>query len=124
MTEVSKKKLLRFLMTGVLITGIHTVAAYLAIRYFESPVTVANGGAFILATVCSYTINTLWSFSSKVKGLSFFRFICVSCAGFSLAWSVSGTIDDIGLHYLIGILGVAITVPPVTFILHNFWTYR
>jgi hypothetical protein len=48
----------------------------------------------------------------------------VSVAGFLLAMLVAWAAQTAGLHYLLGIGAVALTIPAFTFVLHNFWTYR
>ena len=71
-----------------------------------------------------FLINTLWSFSKSLHGKNMSRFIVVSMIGCFLAMTVSGLADLYSFHYAIGIIWVALTVPPVTFLLHSFWTYR
>ena len=85
---------------------------------------MANGIAFLLATIFSYTINTLWSFSSLLHRRTLVRFGVVTILGGVLAMLISGLADIHGLHYAIGIALVATFVPPVTFLLHNSWTYK
>jgi putative flippase GtrA len=93
--------------------------------HFVAPApSIANGVAFVVATIFSYTINTLWSFSSPLHGRNLFRFVAVSMVGCLLAVTVSGTAQHYGLHYWYGIGLVVFTVPPVTFLLHSLWTYR
>jgi len=38
--------------------------------------------------------------------------------------TVSGLAHWFGFHYAIGIALVVVTVPPLTFVLHNSWTYN
>lgn len=118
------KRAVRFGITGAFVTGVHFVVAVFCVRYVVPNPPVANGVAFIFATVTSYMINTVWSFSSKLHGQTLFRFGVVSSIGFVLAISVAWVVDTLGFGYLTGIFAVAITVPPTTFFLHNFWTYR
>lgn len=114
----------RFVISGLLVTGLHAVVAVAVMRFVLPVPTLANGVAFVTATLCSYAVNTLWSFSSSLNKNNLFRFILVSSVGLFLAVGVSGTAQYYELHYLVGIGLVACTVPPVTFLLHSFWTYR
>jgi putative flippase GtrA len=123
-SEAFLQKAIRFALTGILITGIHVVVAFLSVQYLAFPPAVANAVAFATATICSYLINTTWSFSSRLERANLYRFIAVSSVGLFLAVAVSAFVDQMGLHYGIGIFAVALTVPPVTFLLHNYWTYR
>lgn len=114
----------RFAISGLLVTGLHVFVATGFIRLLAAAPPVANGVAFVVATVFSYMINTLWSFSSPLYGRNLLRFVLVSMVGCLLAMTVSSVAQDYGLHYLYGIGLVALVVPPVTFLLHNYWTYR
>ena len=118
------KQASRFAISGLLATTLHVLIAVSVIRLFALQAPLANGIAFIVATVFSYTANTLWSFSSPLRGRNLLRFICVSCIGLILAVGISTLAECVGLHYLAGIGLVAVIIPPVTFLLHRFWTYR
>lgn len=118
------KRAIRFSFSGLIVTGVHFCIAYILIRYMLLFPPLANGVAFILATVVSYYINTLWSFSRGINGCTLFRFLVVSGFGFSLAIFVSWGVAVIGGGFLVGIIAVAGTVPIATFLMHNFWTYR
>ena len=117
-------RFVRFAATGLLLTGVHTLLATLFIKLVTPIPPLANGLAFASATVLSYLINTHWSFSARPSRNTFRKFLIVSVTGFLLAVLVSWLVQWAGYHYLLGILAVALCVPPVTFLLHNFWTYR
>ena len=121
---ISLKQAKRFIVSGLLVTGLHFVVATIFIHLVSPVPALANGIAFMVATSFSYFINTLWSFSRPLHGKTMTRFILVSIVGCLLAMAVSGLADFYGMHYAIGIAWVAVTVPPVTFLLHSFWTYR
>ncbi|RON01585.1 sugar translocase [Pseudomonas brassicacearum] len=118
------KRGLRFAVTGLFVTVLHAVIAVLFINYVLPMPPLANGAAFAVATVVSYVINTTWSFSSRLHGRTLMRFMAVSGAGLLLAMVVAWAAQMAGLHYLLGIGAVALTIPAFTFVLHNFWTYR
>lgn len=118
------KRALRFSLSGLLVTALHVVIATVFIEVIWSEPSVANGVAFAMATIISYLINTRWSFSSRLHGKNLFRFGVVSFLGLFLAMSISGIAHAYGLHYWWGIFFVVCVIPPVTFLLHNFWTYR
>ena len=128
MTSVEKSALiqrgLRFAVTGVFVTALHALVAVLFIHFISAPPPLANGVAFAVATVVSYVINTTWSFSARLHGRTLVRFLLVSVCGFFLAMFVAWAAQMAGLHYLLGIGAVALTIPAFTFVLHNFWTYR
>jgi putative flippase GtrA len=119
-----KRSGLRFVVTGVLTTGVHVLVATLAIRAFGVPTPLANGAAFIVATIFSYMVNTFWSFSANFEIGNSLRYFLVTMIGFMTAVAVSACADYFGLHYMVGILMVVMVLPPINFGLHMFWTYR
>lgn len=122
--HVQLRRAQRFAMSGLLVTGLHVLVAASFIHFVAPRPSVANGIAFVAATIVSYLINTLWSFSSPFRKSSFIRFILVSVIGCVLAMSVSGLAEFYGMSHWVGIACVVAVVPPVTFLLHTFWTYR
>jgi putative flippase GtrA len=121
---VLMKRAMRFACTGLFVTGVHVAIAVLFIQHILPLPPLANGVAFVGATAVSYFVNTFWSFSGQLQGKIFLKFLVVSIAGFWLAVLVAFIAQINGLGYLHGILAVALTVPPVTFLMHNFWTYK
>ena len=120
----SYKKINRFLITGILVTSVHAVIAVILIHNMILKPPLANGVAFILATVTSCVINTRWSFSSKLSHHVIFKFCTVSIIGLLISVSVAWVAQELGVSYLFGIFFIAIISPAITFILHNFWTYK
>jgi putative flippase GtrA len=114
----------RFAVSGLLATGLHVLIAVSFIKLILPSPMLANGVAFAMATVFSYLINTLWSFSSRLHGKNLRRFVVVSALGCLLSVAVSGLAEHYGLPYELGIVLVVLSVPPATFLLHSFWTYR
>jgi putative flippase GtrA len=123
-SPVLTKQAIRFAVSGLLVTGLHVLIATVFILYVSHTPTLANGLAFVVATVFSYWINTTWSFSSTLYGRNLIRFCIVSFIGLLLAMIISGATQYFGLDYLYGIAVVACIISLVTFLLHNFWTYR
>ena len=118
------RRAIRFALTGLFVTTVHAVIAILLIQYLFLNPPLANGTAFLCATIISYIINTTWSFSAQMHGRILLRFSSVSIIGFLLAMVVAWVVQHLGFSYLSGICTVALTVPPITFLLHNYWTYR
>jgi putative flippase GtrA len=118
------KRALRFTCSGILVSGIHAVIALTLLQLAIASPALANGAAFLVATAVSYTLNTLWSFSSRLTGRTLRRFIGVSVSGLILAMSIARVCELAGLADWQGIVAVVLVIPPFTFVLHNFWTYR
>lgn len=117
-------RLLRFGMTGVLVTTVHALIAILCVETGLTGPALANGAAFTGATLLSYVINTRWSFAMPLHGRTLARFLLVSLVGFWLAVMIAGAVERAALDYLLGIAAVAAVVPVLTFCMHNFWTYK
>ena len=118
------RNILRFAISGLFVTGVHVLIATILISFILITPSLANGVAFVVATLFSYLINTLWSFSSSLHKRNLYRFFLVSFIGLLLSMSISGAAQYGGLYYLYGIAFVVCIVPAVTFLLHNFWTYQ
>jgi len=117
-------KLLRFGVSGLLITGLHASIALTLIEYAGTGPALANALAFVCSTAGSYLLNTLWSFSSSPALANVWRFALVSLGGLTLTALVSEATQIAGGGPGLGIAMVICVVPPVTFIAHRCWTYR
>ena len=118
------KRIVRFAFTGVLATILHASIAVFIIEKVVPTPPLANGVAFAIATALSYLLNTTWSFSRPLRGKNLFRFFLVSSVGLLLAMSISMVAEFLGIRYYYGIVMIIFIVPPLTFFLHNCWTYR
>jgi len=114
----------RFAVSGVVATGVHALVAAGVMNLVLPSPPLANALAFAVATASSYVLNTTWSFSSRPDRRNFTRFIVVALLGCAMAAAVSGLAQQFGLDFWVGVGLVVLTVPPVTFLLHGYWTYR
>lgn len=117
-------RLFRFGLIGLLMTGLHFAIAVSLIKWGSVTPPMANGVAFLVSTIASYMLNTVWSFSRRIEGRTLIRFISVSLFGFFFTYVVASSVEYLGYRYLIGVFAVAFIVPPFTFLMHNYWTYR
>lgn len=124
MTSAHVRRLLRFGIAGVGSTVLHTLVALGLINGISTAPPWANGIAFCVATVFSYLVNTLWSFSAPLHGQNLRRFLIVSAIGFFLAMGLAWFAELVGWPPLGGIALVVCVVPAVSFLLHSLWTYR
>lgn len=116
--------LFRFAFSGVLATGIHYAVAMWYLTFVHDSPALANGLAFIIATLFSCVMNTLWSFSRILSVTVVRRFGVVACLGCLLSVCVAGTAAWLGIPNQVGIFCTVLFVTPVTFLLHRHWTYR
>lgn len=124
MNRGNVQRLARFSTSGILSTGIHCGVAVLAILHASLSPPLANVIAFCVATVFSYWLNTVWSFSKPHSRAFFLRFWMVCIVGLVITTDIAWAADHAGLSYWTGIALVILTVPPITFFLHLKWTYR
>jgi putative flippase GtrA len=124
-SEVGKaRSLVRFICVGLGSTAIHFAVAVTLVSLLQLPAALANALAVLVATVFSYLVNTLWSFSSSIGARTVSRFILVSALVAAFAAVVSGVFERFGVDYRLGIFATVVAIPPLTFWLHHTWTYR
>ena len=117
-------RFVKFGLTGVAVTAIHVaVAASLVELSMAGPAT-ANGIAFVIATCVSFITNARFTFRIQLESRYFVRFLIVTgvCGGLSAA--IAASADAQGLDYRIGIAAVVAIMPVLSFLLHNFWSFR
>lgn len=124
MNQAERIRVLRFGVSGTLVTGLHAVIAMTLIERAGASSMWANVIAFACATGCSYLLNTLWSFSSSPALANLWRFAMVSLGGLGLTALVAHASEAAGGGPALGIAMVVCVVPPVTFVAHRWWTYR
>ncbi|WP_349606603.1 GtrA family protein [Cupriavidus sp. DF5525] len=116
------RKILRFGLSGGAATATHLLVAWLVFTLVIQRADVANAAAFVVANIVSYVLHTLWSFSSRMGARQLVRFLGVSAVGLGLSTLIPAMVGHDRLW--LGTLAVTLIVPPVTFVLHNSWTYR
>ena len=114
----------RFGITGLLTTILHTVIAYFVYNFIIQISAVANGVGFTCSTLFSYLVNAKWSFNSPITRKNMKRYIIVCLGGFLITLTISMISDYMKYSYLLSIAMVVVVVPPLSFLFHNFWTFR
>ncbi|SOZ37199.1 GtrA family protein [Cupriavidus neocaledonicus] len=118
------RRFTRFAVSGATSTGVHVAITATLVSMFDATPVAANGVAFVSATLCSYLLNTLWSFSSRLHHHTLRRFAGVSLLGLALTVAIAWIAQWLGASYWAGLAGVVLTVPVFTYLLHRTWTYR
>ena len=116
-------KFLRFGCIGLLNTSLHFFVVIIFVEKILPKPVLANSIAFIVATIFSYIINTNWSFSHRMTISNLLRFLLVSSVGLCLTIFISSIARSQGVGYILATFLVVILVPPVTFLLHFYWTF-
>jgi putative flippase GtrA len=122
--EVLLSKAKRFAATGVAATGVHVLIAFVSIQFGGVHPALANALASVGATLFSYVLHTLWSFSEAMQIRNFSRFLVVSLGSCVLAAAIAAAAEAWGLSYWVGIALVACIIPMLSFSAHYLWTYR
>lgn len=118
------RRAIKFGISGIVVTACHAAYAATAIELNAWTPPAANGLAFLFATLVSYLLNTRWSFSAQPCRQSFLRFWVVCGLGLVQSMAIAAAVERAGEPYPVGIALIAVTVPPVSFVLHSVWTYR
>lgn len=119
LTRISK-----YILTGILATLIHIFVAIFLIEYKNIHPAISNFIAFTIATLITYSINSLWTFNQKLDHRTLTRYILVSMFCSILSAFLSQVVYILSLHYLIGIGVIAITVPWIAFFCHKKITFN
>ncbi|KWC76293.1 GtrA family protein [Burkholderia cepacia] len=119
-----RTRLVRFGVSGLCSTAIHTLVAAALFARFDATLVTANTIAFLCATAFSYLANTLWSFSSTVRTRNAVRFLAVTLAGFVETLLLARAAEALDVSRAMSIVAIALLIPPTTFLLHRLWTYR
>lgn len=117
-------KFVRFCITGGLTTVVHVMVVMMCVHALGFAPVTANGTAFVVANLLSYLVHTYWSFSDAPAVQNLRRFIVVSLGGLGCAVLVAWAVQVAGWHYLYGTGLTILVLPIVSFLMHNFWTYR
>lgn len=115
--------LMRYCITGAFNTTLHGLIAIACIEMFYLHPAIANGIAFICATTASFIINTHWTFSSQITSKNFVKFVLVSLLGLFATVTIAWLAEHFQLNHYLGILLTVLFVTPITFALHQQWTY-
>ncbi|AXF25457.1 sugar translocase [Burkholderia pyrrocinia] len=119
-----RTRLVRFGVSGLCSTAIHTLVAAALFTLFDATLVAANAVAFLCATAFSYLANTLWSFSSTVRTRNALRFLTVTLAGFVETLLLARAAELLDVSRAMSVVVIALLIPPTTFVLHRLWTYR
>ncbi|MEX0504435.1 GtrA family protein [Alphaproteobacteria bacterium LSUCC0719] len=117
-------RFVKFGLIGVGVTAIHVVVAATLVESSMAAPSTANGIAFIIAATVSFMVNARITFGAKLEVRSFIRFLSVTGACGGLSAAIAAVADAQGLDYRIGIVAVVATIPVLSFLLHNFWSFR
>lgn len=120
----TSRSLIGFALIGVLSTLTHVCVATFCIELLGARPPVANVVAFAVATMFSYTANTLLSFGQRLSAATAWRFGLVAGAGGVVSTCITWVVEQAGGHYAVGIALVVTVIPAFSYLGHRFFTYR
>ena len=114
-------QLSRYVLAGILATGVHLSIAWLLIYLLALSVFMANTMAFFTAFVFSYVLQTKFVFQSRFEWVRFLKFLSVQFAAFLLSFMIASLLP-VQNAYVQTFL-IVLIIPLVTFLIHKFWTF-
>lgn len=111
-------------MTGIGVTALHVVVATSLVEMSLAGPAAANGIAFIAAALASFLLNARFTFRTQATGGPLVRFLLVTGLCGALSAAIAAFAEAQGFDYRIGIAAVVAIVPILSFLLHNFWSFR
>ena len=116
----------RYAVVGGINTAVHFLVTVVLVESgLMSPVPASVAG-FICALLVAYMLNRHWTFGQTDRPLErLYRFSAVSLLGLGLNTLIMYlAVDWLNWHYLIGLLLVAVVIPPLNFLLNLYWSFR
>jgi putative flippase GtrA len=119
------RQALRFAVVGATASAAHVVVALTLIELPRVPVLTANGLAFLVAVVVSYSGNHSWTFQREGHHQRHLpRFLTIALIGLALNQAIIfGLVTIAGFSYLVGIFAVIAIVPAASFVLSRRWAF-
>lgn len=118
-----RHRIVRFGLAGTATTALHVVTAALLISLASFNVAVANGTAFLVATVFSCIANFNWTFRVAANPWSVVRFFAVSGILASCCMVIAQTARAAGCSDFTATLIVVIVIPLVSYVIHSRFTF-
>ncbi|MGI9249598.1 MAG: GtrA family protein [Pseudohongiellaceae bacterium] len=116
-------RLLRFGMVGLAVTLLHIIIASSLIETNLAHPAQANGIAFVIAALVSFSLNTRYAFKQSANLKNLLRFLIVLAGCGLLSMGIAGGIEFIGWPYQAGIFVVVLSVPLINFLLLHYWVF-
>jgi putative flippase GtrA len=130
--KISKEnifQIVRFFITGIISTILNTITIIIineSLKQYTIPhmAALSNGAGFLVASSFAFQGHSRWSFKKEISSKKYIKYILIASISFLLTLILAETIEELGYSYQTGIIIVIITITPVNFLLHKFWTYR
>ena len=116
----------RFGIVGALATVTHMVVLVTLVELGGLHPTLSTAVAFTVAVLTSFQLNRSWTFASRGRRITQLpRFVLIQILGLLLNTGIMTLVYDVlHWHYLTALALWVLVVPPVTFVLQRYWTFR
>ncbi|MET4450289.1 GtrA family protein [Bradyrhizobium sp. RT3b] len=116
---------LRFGLTGVTTTLLYFVITNAFVLFFAVQPIVSSIGSYVISVVISYFMQSRFTFGLCDDSFDqVARFVLMSLAGLVVSWCVMAlTVSLLQWPYLIGAVGVCVTIPVLNFFLMRGWVF-
>ena len=121
---VVRGQAIRFLFIGIAATLVHFVVATTIVWAAGTGALIANTGGYCVALFVSYFGHAMVSFKTAVNRNSFCRFAVINSSLFLIAAGVSWSADRLAVNPYLGVFITVCILPPVSFLIHKFVTFR
>jgi putative flippase GtrA len=115
---------LRFLLVGLVSSACYTGTTMVLSDFGILDHVASSVVGFVLGTLASWLLNSLWTFSAQLHGKLLLRFVTVTLVGLGLNVLIMACVEAMGVNYRLGLLTVLILVPIFNFCCHRWWTFR
>ena len=120
-----RERIIRYGLAGLLATGIYFVSVWILVgRAGVDPVAGAVAATAILV-VTSYVVNRAFVFdTNRAHRSAFTRFVIASLLSFAVNSGLMALATKVfSWRYLVGAALTILVVPPMNFVVNQFWTF-
>ena len=115
-------KLIKYIFIGGLSASIHFTIASLYIYYINNSLLLSNIVGFFVAFVFSYSVQSIVVYKHNLQMLKAIKYFMVQFLSLLLVLFIASYLTQYN-NYL-KTLGIIFIIPMITFIIHNYWTFK
>ncbi len=125
MIALTRFRIARFSLVGVLATAVHVTLAYAARGAFDLAPVTANAVGFCGAFLISYFGHHQWTFARTGNHRAHLaRFLVVSMLAYALSHFITVAVTGwMHLNYVLALGVILVMVPPANYVFSSFWAF-
>lgn len=121
--DLYETRAVRFMVIGVLNTGIHLSIVAALTNFLNSPQVISNVAAYLSASSISFIANSLWTFNKTIAIQRYYRFHLVGTLGVCVSITFGMLADVFDWHYFLTVFLTGLGIPVISFVLHKKFTF-